>query len=93
MTIIAAWITKEAAVSIVKARVDAGHYCLAKDNDVVWLHPNASGNHVEESVYEATPEKAIELYATTVGQFLGYDWARQQQTQACPRLAQSSNAC
>jgi hypothetical protein len=78
MTIIAAWSTKEEAVSIVKARVDSGNYTLAEDNDVVWLHPNPYGERTPYSVYDTSTENVIELYAIKVGKFLGYEWAFQQ---------------
>jgi len=75
MTIIAAWSTRKSAVDIVQARVDAGDYTLANDGNVVWLHPNSNKEHVDGSVFAYSEADAIELYATTVAQFIGYDWA------------------
>lgn len=78
MTIIAAWNIKQDAINIVKARIKSGDYTLAEDRDVIWLHPNPYGERTPYSVYDTSTEKAIELYAITVGQFLGYEWAFQQ---------------
>ncbi len=43
--------------------------------DVVWFHPNAEGTHTRDSVYAASKDEALRLYATCLGQAIGYDWA------------------